>query len=159
VRHPRQYAIDTFHPILLFQLHEEKGPAAFGRGTSHVRRPFYIGGVGIAKGTVVLFSSGSWLLAKVKIPTSRKRRETWGTLLLLAKAKAGSSPALSRWFGMTGVWGEVYRGLPRKTQINSMIRITTTINSSTKARLWLNWSTMKRYRSSAVWSFSWTKSL
>lgn len=35
-------------------------------------------------------------------------------------------------------------GLPRKIQISSMIRITTTINSSTKARLWLNWSTMKR---------------
>jgi hypothetical protein len=107
VRHPRQYAIDTFHLILLFQLHEENGPAAWWPwDPSHVRCPFYIGGVGLQRALLCYSASRFWLLAKVKSPTSRKRRETWGTRIpSAARTKAGSSPALSRWFGMTGVWG------------------------------------------------------
>lgn len=48
---------------------------------------------------------------------------------------------------------------PLNKRISSTIRITTTASSSRNAPLWLNWSTLKRSRSSAIRSFCVARSL
>jgi len=50
-------------------------------------------------------------------------------------------------------------GLPRNRYTNSTTRMMTTASTRKNARLWLNWSTMKRYSSSAVRTFRVGRSL
>src|SRR5207249_5401088 len=60
-----------------------------------------------------------------------------------AAGSCGDSNLLP-WLESDVLFRDFYTGFPRNRKNKSMIRIITTSNSRMKARLWWNWSTMKR---------------